>query len=64
MKKNEFMNFSTDELKNKLIELLKEQFSIRMQNGMKQLKKVHLFKKVRRDISRVKTILTERGKSQ
>lgn len=54
---NELAQKSVDELKTELIELLKEQFNLRMQRGMGQTPKPHLFKKVRRNIARVKTIL-------
>jgi large subunit ribosomal protein L29 len=57
---NELAQKSVDELKTELIELLKEQFNLRMQRGMGQTPKPHLFKKVRRNIARVKTILKQK----
>lgn len=49
-----------DELNKELLELHKEQFNLRMQKGMGELPKPHLYKRVRRDIARVKTILKEK----
>jgi len=46
-----------------LQDLHKDQFNYRMQNGTGQLSQVHLIGAVRRDISRVKTIITEKQKS-
>ncbi len=46
-------------LKEELLNLRKEQFNLRMQQGAGQMSKPHLFKNVRRDIARIKTILAE-----
>jgi len=43
-----------------LLNLRKEQFNLRMQRGAGEMSKSHLFKNVRRDIARVKTILAEK----
>ena len=51
---------SVDELKKEILGLLKEQFNLRMQKGMGQVPKPHLFTRVRRDIARIKTILREK----
>jgi len=48
-----------DELDTLLHELLREQFNLRMQKGSGQLTKPSEVKRVRREISRVKTILSE-----
>lgn len=61
MKAIELREKSIDELKNELISLLKEQFNLRIQKGSGQSPKTNLFKKVRLDIARVKTILKEKG---
>ena len=42
-----------------LTELGREQFNMRMQLGTGQLSKTDSIKKVRRDIARVQTVLTE-----
>jgi len=48
---------STDELKAHLLELQKEQFSLRMQKATGQLAKTHEARRVRREIARVNTLL-------
>ena len=56
---------SADELNKELVELLREQFSLRMQNGTGQLSRPHQVKVVRRNIARIKTILNEKaGKAE
>ncbi len=54
---------SADELKLELDGLLKEQFNLRMQQGTGQLSRPDQVKKVRRDIARIKTVLTEKAKA-
>ncbi|WP_455206271.1 50S ribosomal protein L29 [Kaarinaea lacus] len=49
------------ELQVELDELLKEQFKLRMQKGSGQISNPARFKTVRRDIARIKTIMTEMG---
>lgn len=48
------------ELKDKLAELQKSQFDLRMARGNGQMTKLHTLKEVRRDIARVKTILRQK----
>ena len=60
MKATELRTKSNDELKQELLELLKAQFSLRMQKGTQQLSNTSQLGKVRRDIARVRTILRER----
>ena len=60
MKAIEIRNNSNDELKPELLDLLKAQFSLRMQKGTQQLSNTSQLGKVRRDIARVRTILRER----
>ena len=56
---------SVDELNKELMEFLREQFSLRMQNGTGQLSRPHQVKVVRRNIARIKTILNEKaGKAE
>ena len=59
MKATELRNKSNDELKQELLDLLKAQFSLRMQKGTQQLSNTSQLGKVRRDIARVRTILRE-----
>jgi large subunit ribosomal protein L29 len=61
MKAIELRDKSVDELKKELLALLKEQFNLRIQRGAGQAPKSNLFKKVRLDIARIKTILKEKG---
>ena len=49
---------SVEDLKEHLQTLYKDQFNYRMQNSAGQLGQVHLIKAVRKDIARVKTIIT------
>lgn len=51
------------ELRKELSGLLQEQFKLRMQRGTGQLPTPHDLRRVRRDIARVQTILTEKGKT-
>jgi large subunit ribosomal protein L29 len=48
-----------EELNTELMELLREQFNLRMQKGSGQLSKPHKMKQVRRDIARLKTVKAE-----
>ena len=48
---------SSDDLKAHLLDLRKEQFSLRMQRATGQLTKTHETRRVRREIARVKTLL-------
>lgn len=48
------------ELQSELIALMREQFNLRMQRGTGQSPQTHLFRKVRKQIARVKTILCEK----
>ena len=60
MKAQELRQKSVSELKEELVNLLKEQFNLRFQRGSGDTPKPHLFKRVRHDIARVKTILHEK----
>ena len=51
---------TNDELDEELLGLRKESFNLRFQAASGQLENTSRVKKVRRDISRIKTILTER----
>jgi large subunit ribosomal protein L29 len=48
---------SADELKSHMVDLHKEQFSLRMQKATGQLAKTHEARRVRREIARVNTLL-------
>ena len=49
------------ELHEELKNLLQEQFSLRMQKGMGQMTNVNELSRVRRDIARVKTVMTQKS---
>jgi large subunit ribosomal protein L29 len=61
MKASELKEKSIDELNATLLELLREQFNYRMQASTGQLTQTHLLRNVRRNIARVKTIITEKA---
>jgi large subunit ribosomal protein L29 len=50
------------ELREELSGLLREQFNLRMQRGIGQLATPHDLRSVRRNIARIKTVLTEKKK--
>ena len=61
MKANELREKSVDLLNEILVDLLKQQFGLRMQHATGQLGKTSEIKQVRRDIARVKTVIAEKG---
>lgn len=61
MKASELRAKSADELNQELLELLKAQFSLRMQHATQQLGNTSQMGKVRRDIARVRTLLREKA---
>ncbi|EDX90236.1 50S ribosomal protein L29 [Alcanivorax sp. HI0083] len=60
MKASELKDKSVEELQQTQIELLEEQFKLRMKSASGQISKTHELGKVRRNIARVKTILREK----
>ncbi len=61
MNASELTNKSTDELKQDLLGLLKEQFNLRLRKTTGQLNQSHLLRQTRRDIARIKTVLTQKA---
>lgn len=61
MKATELKEKSVEELNAELINLLREQFNLRMQHTTGQLEKTDQLRKIRRNIARVKTILTQKA---
>ena len=61
MKPSELRVKSVDELGQELIGLRREQFNLRMQRGAGQLANPMRFNAVRKDIARIKTVLTEKA---
>jgi large subunit ribosomal protein L29 len=62
MKASELRTKSAADLNKELNELLKAQFSLRMQLATQQLNNTSEIKKVRRDIARVRTLIGEKVK--
>ncbi|PAJ72676.1 50S ribosomal protein L29 [Pseudoalteromonas sp. NBT06-2] len=61
MSANELKDKNVEELNTELLELLREQFNMRMQASTGQLAQTHLLRKVRRDIARVKTVINQKA---
>ena len=62
MKASELRGKNADELRQELNDLLKAQFSLRMQVATQQLTNNSQIGKVRRDIARVRTIINEKAR--
>ena len=60
MKASDLREKNEADLRSELKRLLKEQFSLRMQQGTGQLGQSHLLGDTRRDIARVKSVLREK----
>jgi len=61
MKATELRTKADDELKKELEDLLRAQFSLRMQQATQQLNNTSQMRKVRRDIARVRTVLAQKA---
>ena len=61
MKASELREKSSEELQKELLTLREEQFKLRMQMATGQLGQSHLLGEGRRDIARIKTLLTEKA---
>ncbi|MDX3894981.1 MULTISPECIES: 50S ribosomal protein L29 [Pusillimonas] len=61
MKASELRTKDAAELQTELESLLKAQFGLRMQRATQQLSNTSQLGKVRRDIARVRTLLTEKA---
>ena len=60
MNAQELREKTLEELQDDLVSLYKDQFNYRMQNSSGQLGQIHLISSIRKDIARVKTIITEK----
>ena len=60
MKASEIRSLSVDELQSKLVDLKKDLFMLRMQHATNHLDNPTKISAVRRDIARVKTLLSEK----
>ncbi|MEM9494375.1 MAG: 50S ribosomal protein L29 [Pseudomonadota bacterium] len=63
MNAGEVRDMTPDQLKDKLLQLKKEQFNLRFQKASGQLEKTTRIGEVRRDIARIKTILGEKARA-
>ena len=63
MKAAKMREMSVEELENEVSSLSEQLFKLRFQKATGQLDNVTKFREVRKDLARVRTILTERAKS-
>lgn len=61
MKAKELREKSVEELGAELLKLREDQFKLNMQSATGQLGQSHLLKLARKDIARVKTVLSEKA---
>ena len=61
MSASDARDMTPDQLKDKLVQLKKEQFNLRFQQATGQLERTARVKEVRRDIARIKTILGQKS---
>ena len=62
MKAEDLKTKTADELKKALLDLKKEQFTLRMQKAQGQLENSAKVRSVRRDVARVQTAMTQQAK--
>ncbi len=60
LRPEEIRNWSDDELRNRLEQIRRELFNLRIQWAMNQLKDVNRIRALRKDIARILTIMRER----
>jgi len=60
MKAAELGNKSASALNKELLDLLREQFNLRMQKSTGQMGQTHQFKVVRKNIARIKTVINQK----
>lgn len=61
MKTKEYREMDVEARKKELIDLLREQFNLRMQKATGQMSNTANFAKVRRNIARLRTIMNEKS---
>lgn len=61
MKTADLREKSVEELNQELLNQLEAQFKLRIQKSTGQLTQTHLMKQTRRDIARIKTVLTQKA---
>ncbi|MFY7697639.1 MAG: 50S ribosomal protein L29 [Legionella sp.] len=60
----EFIEMTLEDLHAKLFELRKEQFTLRLKKANGALDKTHLITKLRKDVARVKTVISQKAGSK
>ena len=58
-----FRSWTSDQLREELQKLKKEQFNLRFQQATNQLEKTSRVREVRKEVARIKTILIEKAKT-
>lgn len=61
MDASELRNKTPDQLRDSLVALKKEAFNLRFQQATSQLENTSRMRAVRRDVARIKTVLTEKA---
>lgn len=61
MKAKEFRSMAESQLLDLLMTLGRERFNLQIQKSTGQLVKSHRFEGIRKDIARIKTVLSEKG---
>ena len=61
MKAQEVRALSDDQIKDKLLDLRKEQMNLRFQSATGQVEKTHRAREITRDVARLKTIANQRA---
>jgi large subunit ribosomal protein L29 len=64
MKANHLRQNTKEELVDKLLELSRENFNLKMQKGTGQLSRPDQIKKVRRNVARIHTVLNEKASTK
>ncbi len=64
MKMNEVRALSSDQIKDEILKLRKEQLNLRFQKASGQLEKTNRIRQIRRDIARLKTQASASAKAK
>ena len=64
MKISEIREMSIEDINKKIVELKNELFEMRMKQATGSLEKPHMINKLRKDVARLKTVLTEKSKDR
>ena len=60
MKTSEIRKMSVEDINSKIIEIKNELFELRMKQATGTLEKPHMINALRKDVARLKTVLTEK----